>query len=154
MPQRISAHLRPLARLLGTWAVVGQLLDEAGVPVDEIRGTATYTLTDDGHWIVHDADLTVFGQHSLVHELIGGNGGEAWDMYAFNAFPAPTVMSLRLFSADILMLDGEETRATLHLGPGQMFASWESTTGEAWLPSMQLAYTALNGGSESGRRDV
>ncbi len=141
-PRPMSERLKPLRPLLGTWDIVGELVEDSA-QVEPIRGVDRYMLSPDGYWIVHEADLAVTGRRSMVHELIGGvsDDGTGWLMYVFDSSPSPNVMTLRLFNPDVLFIDGEETRGTLHLGSREMFSRWEYWTGETWLPLMRMAYT-------------
>jgi hypothetical protein len=128
-----AEHLTPLEGIIGRWRSSGSALDGDGsTVVATISGTDVYTWASSGNWIVHDVDVLMGDERTLVTELIGGRDAESdgWQMHAFDKSESPGQMSLIPQSDGTLLLHGQGVRSWLNIaaGPGLMTARWERET--------------------------
>ena len=68
-----AEYLTPLEGIIGRWRSSGSVLDEDGsTVVATISGTDVYSWASSGNWIVHDVDVLMGDERTLVTELIVG----------------------------------------------------------------------------------
>ena len=87
-----AEYLTPLEGIIGRWRSAGSVLDEDGsTVVATISGTDVYSWASSGNWIVHDVDVLMGDERTLVTELIGGRDAESdgWQMHAFDKSESP-----------------------------------------------------------------
>ena len=108
-----AEHLTPLEGIIGRWRSSGSVLDENGATVvATISGTDVYGWASSGNWIVHDVDVLIGDERTLVTELIGGRDAESggWQMHAFDKSESPGQMSLIPQSDGTFLLQGQGVR--------------------------------------------
>jgi uncharacterized protein (TIGR02246 family) len=137
-------HLGPLAPIIGRWRTSGSVLDEKGGVIMTIAGTDTYTWLPGGHWIVHEADVTIGDQRRQILELIGGrderSGG--WQMHAFDTDDSPGFMRLSIVEPGLLLLEGDGVRSWFRpqAGPTYMTTLWEREIEQTWIAWMDMRF--------------
>jgi hypothetical protein len=140
--------------MIGRWRSSGSVLDKDGFTVvATISGTDVYSLASSGNWIVHDVDVLMGDERTLVTELIGGCDPESdgWQMHAFDNSESPGQMSLIPQSDGTFLLQGQGVRSWLDIaaGPGLMTTRWEREiepgTWTLWM-DMRFDREPLTGG--------
>jgi hypothetical protein len=144
-----AEHLEPLRPVIGLWRTSGSILDESGGTTGRIVGTDRYTWRPDGHWIVHEVDVTMGEEHTEALELIGGRDEESggWLMLAFDAADRPGRMTLTQQEPGLLLLQGDGLRSWLRpeVGPDQMTTLWEREVDGRWLPWLDMHFDRADG---------
>jgi hypothetical protein len=124
-----AEHLIPLRGIIGRWRSSGSVLEDGSTVVATISGTDVYSWASSGNWIVHDVDVLIGDERTLVTELIGGRDSESggWQMHAFDKSESPGQMSLIPQTDGALLLQGQGVRSWLNIaaGPGLMTTRWE-----------------------------
>lgn len=146
MSVKPARNLEPLAPIIGQWRSSGTVLDDHGNVTMEVAGTDAYDLLPGGHWIVHDVDVQMGDQTTLVYELIGGvHPAGGWQMHAFDEADSPGVMRLSQEEPDLLLPHGDGVRSWFRIRAGQdrMTTLWEREVAGSWLPWMDMRFERL-----------
>lgn len=136
-------NLEPLLPIIGRWRTSGTVMDEQGTVMTTVSGTDTYRVLPGENWIAHDVDVTIGGDRTLAHELIGGvhpDGG--WQMHSFDQQDGPSPMRLGQAGPGLLLLDGDGIRSWFRIrdGDGRMATRWEREVDRRWLPWMDMRF--------------
>ncbi|ORM30581.1 hypothetical protein BFL43_18265 [Williamsia sp. 1135] len=67
-----ESPLAGLDPILGRWKTSGTVFDGGGAIEARVSGTDTYRLLPAGAWIAHEVDVRIGQNHTVAHELIGG----------------------------------------------------------------------------------
>lgn len=133
-------RLRRLDVLVGTWDTTITLLDHDGNTGDVSHATDTYGWMANGHFLLHDVDAEIGGQHILSMEIISLD--EANPGYVTRSYDADG--SITDFTAE---LNGDHWRITgrdqrfdgsFSADRGTLTGRWEQRDGSAWHPLMTV----------------